>query len=70
MTPSDLPEGKVTFRGRGLAFVRDARLVMEVCPTCSQWNAPEAADQGVCGWCAYIPSHEDVEPAEECEAAA
>jgi hypothetical protein len=58
-----LPQGRVTFRGRGLAFVYGARLVLKVCPDCSQWNAPAAADKGHCGWCAYVPSHEDVEPA-------
>jgi hypothetical protein len=57
-----LPQGRVTFRGRGLAFVYGARVVLKVCPDCSQWNAPKAADMGVCGWCAYVPSCADVEP--------
>ena len=56
-------EGKTTFRGRGLAFVHGSHIVMKVCPACSQWNAPKAADMGVCGWCAYVPLHEDIEPA-------
>jgi hypothetical protein len=45
-------------------------IVMKVCPACSQCNAPKAADKGVCGWCAYVPSCEDVEPAVERDAAA
>ncbi|MCJ2021774.1 hypothetical protein MKK84_30920 [Methylobacterium sp. E-065] len=60
---NELPQGHTTFRGRGLAFVHGSHIIMKVCPTCSQWNAPKAADKGVCGWCAYVPSHEDVEPA-------
>ena len=59
----DLPQGHATFRGRGCAFVQGSRIVMKVCPTCSQRNAPKAAEKGVCGWCAYVPSREDVEPA-------
>jgi hypothetical protein len=58
-----LPQGRVTFRGRGLAFVYGARVVLKVCPDCSQWNAPAAADKGHCGWCAYVPSQDDLEPA-------
>ena len=58
---NELPQGHTTFRGRGLAFVHGSHIVMKVCPTCSQWNAPKAADKGVCGWCAYVPLHEDVE---------
>jgi hypothetical protein len=65
-----LPQGAATFRGRGLAFVRGSQIVMKVCPECSQWNAPNAADRGVCGWCAYVPLCEDVEPAEQLDAAA
>ena len=57
-----LPQSQVTFRGRGLAFVYGTRVVVKVCPYCSQWNAPAAADRGHCGWCAYVPSHDDVEP--------
>ncbi|GAN47238.1 hypothetical protein ABID82_005858 [Methylobacterium sp. PvP062] len=60
---TDLPQGRVTFRGRGLAFAHGAKLVLKVCPLCSQWNAPRAADLGQCGWCAYTPSGRDVEPA-------
>ncbi|MCJ2071631.1 hypothetical protein MKK75_22995 [Methylobacterium sp. J-030] len=61
--PNDLPRGRVTFRGRGLAFISGTRIVVKSCPLCSQWNAPKAADRGVCCWCAYIPSCEDLEPA-------
>jgi hypothetical protein len=57
-----LPQGKVTFRGRGLAYVHGSRLVVKVCPVCSQWNAPRAAERGHCGWCAYVPSPDDVVP--------
>jgi hypothetical protein len=60
--PTDLPQGKATFRGRGLAFVHGPHIVVKVCPECSQWNAPKAADRGLCGWCAYTPACEDVEP--------
>ncbi len=60
--PETLPQGRVTFRGRGLAFVYGTQLVLKVCPDCSQWNAPAAADRGVCSWCAYELSHDDVEP--------
>ncbi|GLS71737.1 hypothetical protein M6G65_06650 [Methylobacterium tardum] len=58
----NLPQGQATFRGRGLAFVHGTRIVVKVCPHCSQWNAPKAADRGVCGWCAYVPSYEDLVP--------
>lgn len=67
---NELPQGNATFRGRGLAFVHGSHIVVKVCPTCSQWNAPKAAEKGVCGWCAYVPSCEDVEAAEERDAAA
>lgn len=60
---TDLPQGKVTFRGRGLAFAHGRQLVLKLCPECSQWNAPAAADRGQCGWCAYTPSIDDIEPA-------
>ncbi|MCJ2017574.1 hypothetical protein MKK84_09100 [Methylobacterium sp. E-065] len=63
----NLPQGPTTFGGRGLAFVHGTRIVMKVCPTCSQWNAPKAAENGVCGWCAYIPLREDLEPAVQFE---
>ena len=63
----NLPQGPATFGGRGLAFVHGIRIVMKVCPTCSQWNSLKAAERGVCGWCAYIPSCEDLEPAVQFE---
>ncbi|MCJ2055023.1 hypothetical protein MKL09_00405 [Methylobacterium sp. J-048] len=66
----NLPQGAATFCGRGLAFVHGTHIVMKVCPECSQWNAPAAADRGVCAWCAYVPSCEDVEPAVVFDAAA
>ncbi|UIN38494.1 hypothetical protein LXM90_31855 (plasmid) [Methylobacterium oryzae] len=59
---NDVPQGQATFRGRGLAFVHGSHIVVKVCPTCSQWNAPKAAERGVCGWCAYVPSCEDLKP--------
>ncbi len=59
---AESPKGKATFRGRGLAFIHGSHIVVKVCPECSQWNAPKAADMGVCGWCAYVPSLDDVEP--------
>jgi ribosomal protein L40E len=54
----------VTFRGRGFARLRGNTLSVLVCPRCSQRNAPKAADKGYCHWCAYEPSHEDIEPAQ------
>lgn len=58
----DPPQGRVTFRGRGLAFVHGPNLVVKLCPLCSQWNSPQAAERGQCGWCAYIPLIDDVKP--------
>lgn len=63
-TPKPKP-GAVTFRGRGLAYVSGRRLVLTVCPVCSQRNAPKAAEKGTCAWCAYVPSPADAEPASE-----
>lgn len=60
---NDLPQGQATFRGRGLAFVHGARIVVKICPACSQRNTSKAAEKGLCGWCAYVPSTEDLEPA-------
>ena len=51
-----LPQGAATFRGRGRAFVHGTQIVLKVCPECSQRTAPKAADKGLCGWCAYVPS--------------
>ena len=53
----------VTFRGRGHGILVAQRLILRVCPECSQWNAPKAADKGLCGWCAYVPSLADAEDA-------
>lgn len=58
----ELPQGQTTFRGRGLAFVHGSNIVVQICPACSQWNAPKAAEKGLCGWCAYVPTCEDLEP--------
>lgn len=55
----------VTFRGRGLGLRHGSRLVVLVCPLCSQRNAPRGAERGVCEWCAYVPSLKDVEQVEE-----
>ena len=55
--------GKVTFRGRGLAYVHSDQIILKLCPECSQWNAPKAAVNGQCGWCAYVPSLAHAEPA-------
>jgi len=53
---------EITFRGRGRAILSGKRLVLKVCPSCSQWNSPKAADKGHCGWCAYVPSLADAAP--------
>lgn len=63
--PGGVPlPGRVSFRGRGLAFLHGQQIVLKLCPICSQWNAPKAAEKGLCGWCAYVPSVEDAEVAE------
>lgn len=56
-------EGEITFKGRGQAIRRGRRFVLRVCPECSQWNSRKAAEAGHCGWCAYVPSLSDAEPA-------
>ncbi|WP_336487784.1 hypothetical protein [Methylobacterium nigriterrae] len=61
-TPDILPQGEITFRGRGLAVMQGRRLSLKVCPRCSQRNDRRAAEQGHCHWCAYIPSLADAEP--------
>lgn len=62
-TTSEAPQGRITFQGRGLAYVHGSRVVLKVCPECAQWNAPKAAVSGQCGWCAYVPSLAQAEPA-------
>ena len=57
------PEGEVTFRGRGLGRLQGRRLVLTVCPHCSQRNDRRTAEKGYCHWCAYVPSLSDAEPA-------
>lgn len=52
----------VTFRGRGLGLRLGSRLILLVCPLCSQRNAPRGAERGVCEWCAYVPAPQDAEP--------
>ena len=58
-----MPQGAVTFLGRGLATVRGQRIVLTICPVCSQRNDPKAAEQGRCLWCAYVPTPADVRAA-------
>lgn len=55
-----MPQGTVTFRGRGLAYVRGHKLILTICPVCSQRNDAKAAEKGHCLWCAYVPEPEDV----------
>ncbi|GJE09026.1 MULTISPECIES: hypothetical protein [Methylobacterium] len=57
-------ETEVTFRGRGLALRSGTRLILLVCPLCSQRNAQRGAERGICEWCAYVPSPEEAEPVE------
>lgn len=53
---------EVTFRGRGLALRTGSRLILLVCPLCSQRNARRGAERGICEWCAYVPSPDQAEP--------
>lgn len=55
------PGTSITFRGRGLGLRLGSRIVVLVCPLCSQRNGRRAAERGVCEWCAYIPSPRDAE---------
>ena len=55
----------VTFRGRGRGLRLGSRLILLVCPLCSQRNAKRGAERGVCEWCAYVPALQDAEPANE-----
>lgn len=65
MTPNEIcPSGiPVTFQGRGLGLRVGSRLLVLVCPLCSQRNAPRGAERGICEWCAYVPSEKDEHPA-------
>lgn len=56
------PKGDTTFRGRGLATREGDRLILVVCPVCSQKNSRHGAEAFVCEWCAYRPSLSDAEP--------
>ncbi|WFT83721.1 hypothetical protein QA634_34110 [Methylobacterium sp. CB376] len=51
----------VTFKGRGQGSSLGGRILLHVCPLCSQRNAPVAEQNGQCAWCAYIPDPADVE---------
>lgn len=66
MSDSESLKGRITFRGRGRAFVHGQRIVLKVCPECSQRNSPKAGERGQCGWCAYVPSLAEAEPAVCC----
>jgi len=55
---------EVTFRGRGLALRTGSRLILLVCPLCSQRNAQRGAERGICQLCAYVPSPDQAEPVE------
>lgn len=55
----------VTFRGRGLGLRLGAKLIVLVCPLCSQRNAHRGAERGICEWCAYVPSLKDAERVED-----
>lgn len=59
----ELPSRDVTFRGRGQAVVTGLKLLLRVCPQCSQRNARQTEAKGYCHWCAYVPSMSDAEPA-------
>lgn len=59
---SESLSGEVSFKGRGLGYMRDGRILLEVCPVCSQWNQPTAVERGICGWCAFEPSVDQAEP--------
>ncbi|TXN40596.1 hypothetical protein FV232_23020 [Methylobacterium sp. WL30] len=58
-----LPVGEVTFLGRGQGVLTGLKLLLRVCPQCSQRNARQTEAKGYCQWCAYVPSLGDVEPA-------
>lgn len=62
--PSGDAPAEVTFRGRGLALQSGTRLILLICPLCSQRNAERGAERGVCEWCAYVPSPDEAEPVE------
>nr|WP_083469047.1 hypothetical protein [Methylobacterium variabile] len=61
--PDSTTAQAVTFKGRGRASLLGGRIVLHVCPVCSQRNAPSAEQKGRCAWCAYVPDAGDVEPA-------
>ncbi|ACA18008.1 hypothetical protein M446_3627 [Methylobacterium sp. 4-46] len=51
----------ITFKGRGHASRIQGRILLKVCPLCSQKNSPQAEPTGRCGWCAYVPDPRDIE---------
>ncbi|ACL62973.1 conserved hypothetical protein (plasmid) [Methylobacterium nodulans ORS 2060] len=51
----------ITFRGRGSASLMGDRIILHVCPLCSQRNIAVVAPQGRCAWCDYVPDPRDVE---------
>ncbi len=59
LTPSTY---RVTFLGRGLGLRSSDRLILLVCPLCSQRNGERMAAFGTCVWCGYEPSVRDEEP--------
>lgn len=58
---SAAPGTAITFRGRGFGLRHGSRIVVLVCPLCSQRNGRRAAERGACEWCAYVPSPKDAE---------
>ncbi len=52
----------ITFKGRGKAVLDQGRIILHVCPLCSQKNAPEIARKGLCNWCCYEPDLRDAMP--------
>ena len=64
-TTDNLPQGEITFRGRGLAVMSGRRFSLKVCPQCSQRNERRTADKGYCKWCAYVPALSDAQPLSE-----
>ncbi len=58
-----MPQGAVTFLGRGLAYVRGQRIVLTICPVCSQRNDPKAAERGTLPVVRLRPDPADVRAA-------
>src|SRR3954463_14666372 len=62
--PDEKPHQSVTFRGRGYAWLVRGRVLLYVCPICSQRNARAMVPNGRCAWCAYVPDPNDIDPAQ------